>query len=257
MSNAILVNSVVVEEMPRNAGAARSEYISSRHRGYMVCKVVGDWLLAGLLLFLLSPVIALLALLVRITSRGPVIYRQERMGYNGKVFDILKLRTMIHNAEAGSGAVWAKRRDARVTLVGRFLRATHLDELPQLWNVLKGEMSLIGPRPERAEIVRRIERQLPEYPGRFQMRPGITGLAQLLVPPDDPGDHTLRVTKLKLAHDLYYVRQASLLLDLQIAVCTPLHFMATAITAIGHGMLRSHGMAIEREHEEADQTPRS
>jgi hypothetical protein len=126
------------------------------------------------------------------------------------------VRTMVHNCELHSGARWSTPHDPRITPLGRFLRASHVDELPQLWNVLCGDMSLVGPRPERPEFVPQLERALPHYRDRLKVRPGITGLAQIQLPPDTD----LSSVRRKLRYDLYYLRHLSLLLDLKIMVCT-------------------------------------
>jgi len=123
---------------------------------------------------------------------------------------------MVHNAELHSGARWSTPHDPRITPVGRFLRTTHLDELPQLWNVLRGDMSLVGPRPERPEFVPQLERALPRYRDRLKIRPGITGLAQIQLPPDTD----LSSVRRKLRYDLYYLGHISALLDLKIMLCT-------------------------------------
>lgn len=211
---------------------------------YLAVKTAVEWLLAAVLLLLTAPLVLLLALAVRLTSRGPAFYAQTRLGRFGKPYRMYKLRTMVHNAEVGTGAVWAARNDARTTRLGGLLRRTHLDELPQLCNVLRGEMSLIGPRPERPEIVARVEPQIPGYCLRLLVRPGITGLAQMLVPADDPNDHRLLGLRRKLAHDVYYVREISWRLDARIALCTPCHFIAEAISALGRGLVRPHGEQI-------------
>src|SRR5438034_8127979 len=128
-----------------------------RRRWYWLCKTPGEWVLALLLSLLLAPVLLLAMLLVKLTSRGPVLYCQTRLGRHGRPFTIFKIRTMHHNCEHNSGPRWATARDPRVTPIGRILRRTHVDELPQLWNVLRGEMGLVGPRPERPEFVPHIE----------------------------------------------------------------------------------------------------
>ena len=123
-------------------------------------------------------------LLVRLTSRGPGIYKQARVGKDGRKFMMYKIRTMRQDAEAASGPMWTQAHDPRVTFLGRVLRKLHLDELPQLFNVLKGEMSLVGPRPERPEFVRVLAEAIPGYRNRLAVRPGVTGLAQVNLPPD-------------------------------------------------------------------------
>jgi lipopolysaccharide/colanic/teichoic acid biosynthesis glycosyltransferase len=211
-------------------------------RPYAAVKAGVEWVI-GLMLFLLTlPLVAALALLVKVTSPGPALYLQTRLGRHGKPYRICKLRTMAHNCEAATGPVWASKDDVRITAVGRFLRMTHLDELPQLWNVLKGEMGLIGPRPERPEIVSRIERDVPRYRERLQLRPGVSGLAQMRV----PADTDLESVRLKLAHDLYYIRHLSLLMDLRIAVCTGFYFLGTAAEAICDASVGGYGRDVKR-----------
>lgn len=168
------------------------------------------------LLVLLGPVMLIAGLLVRLTSRGPAVYTQTRLGLNGKPFQIYKLRTMTHDCEKATGPVWAGKNDPRVTWLGSILRLTHIDELPQLFNVLRGEMSLVGPRPERPEFVVELEKRLPNYRGRLAVRPGITGLAQILQEPDVDVDSVRN----KLRYDLLYIGRASLALDLRICFYT-------------------------------------
>ncbi len=166
-------------------------------------------------LFVAAPVIMLLGIIVRLTSRGPALYTQERVGKGGKVFRIYKLRTMRTDAEA-DGPVWAKEADPRVTPVGKFLRKTHLDELPQLWNVLRGDMSLVGPRPERPCFVEKLRANVPLYAARLAVKPGITGLAQV----KHGYDRTIEDVQVKLGYDLEYIKRACLLLDLHILALT-------------------------------------
>src|SRR5205823_10851019 len=154
-------------------------------------------------------------------SRGPVFYSQTRLGRGGRPFRIYKIRTMVHNCERQSGARWCTSGDPRITPVGRFLRATHLDELPQLWNVLRGDMSLIGPRPERPEIIAALERAIPRYHDRLLVRPGLSGLAQVQL----PADTDLHSVRRKLAYDLYYVEQLGAWLDLRLALATALYLL--------------------------------
>jgi lipopolysaccharide/colanic/teichoic acid biosynthesis glycosyltransferase len=179
-------------------------------------------------LVILTPVIALTALLVRATSRGPAFYTQTRVGRNGRLFTIFKIRTMIHECESLTGPRWSMPGDPRITPIGHFLRRTHLDELPQLLNVLRGEMSLIGPRPERPEFTAKLERALPAYPERLRVRPGVTGLAQVHL----PGDTSLASVRIKLAHDLYYIQQLSPGLDVRIMVCTLLRVLGVSFESI-------------------------
>src|SRR5262249_45817197 len=152
--------------------------------GYLPIKAVAEWAAAAALLLITAPLILVSALLVRLTSRGPAFYSQVRVGKDGRLFTIHKLRTMTHECEKTSGPCWSTGRDPRVTRLGRVLRRTHVDELPQLWNVLRGDMALIGPRPERPEIIPHLEINIPHYCDRLLVRPGISGLAQLQLPPD-------------------------------------------------------------------------
>ncbi|MEO6808161.1 MAG: sugar transferase, partial [Isosphaeraceae bacterium] len=150
------------------------------------------------------------------TSRGPAIYRQKRLGRDGQPFMIYKIRSMTHDCERHTGPRWATANDSRVTPVGVILRRTHLDELPQLWNVLRGEMSLIGPRPERPEFAGPLEQALPNYRDRVRIRPGITGLAQVQL----PADSDLESVRHKLACDLLYIDRMNPTLDLRILAAT-------------------------------------
>jgi lipopolysaccharide/colanic/teichoic acid biosynthesis glycosyltransferase len=171
---------------------------------------------AAVLLVAALPLLCLLAALVRLASKGPAIYRQTRVGLGGREYLIHKIRTMDHDCERWSGPLWSTADDPRVTPLGRLLRRTHLDELPQLWNVIKGDMSLIGPRPERPEFVAQLERAIPGYRGRLAVRPGITGLAQVQLPPDED----LSSVRRKLVCDLYYVQKVTPWLDLLILAGT-------------------------------------
>jgi len=155
------------------------------------------------------PIMALTALAVKLSSPGPALYRQTRVGLDGALFTVYKFRSMRADAEAGTGAVWAQKDDPRVTSVGRVIRAIRFDELPQLYNVLKGEMSIVGPRPERPEFVRALNEQIPYYRQRHCVRPGITGWAQINYKYGD----TLQDTMIKPEYDLYYIKNMSLSLD--------------------------------------------
>ena len=181
-------------------------------------KVLADSILALLLLVMSTPVILIALVLVRITSRGSGIYAQRRLGRNGRVFTLYKIRTMYQDSEP-DGACWSLPGDPRVTPVGRLLRWTHIDELPQLLNVLQGTMSLVGPRPERPEIVAELEKALPGYRLRLDVRPGLTGLAQVLQPPDTD----LNMVRTKLKFDLHYIQRWSLWLDVRILLATVPH----------------------------------
>jgi lipopolysaccharide/colanic/teichoic acid biosynthesis glycosyltransferase len=183
---------------------------------YFRWKGVIGWVLALILLLPGLPIIGILVLLVRLTSKGPGIHRQTRIGKDGKPFTMYKIRTMAHDTEAQIGVVWTRPGDARITHLGRVLRKLHLDELPQLFNVLKGEMHLIGPRPERPEFVHALAKVVPGYTNRLAVRPGITGLAQINLPPDTD----LESVRCKLALDLEYVGSAGPVLDIRMFLCT-------------------------------------
>jgi len=171
----------------------------------------------ALLLFLSTlPVLLLAALAIKLDSPGPVLYRQERVGLNGRAFTIYKLRSMQVDAEAGSTPTWAAKRDPRITRVGAFMRHTRIDEIPQVVNVLRGEMSLVGPRPERPHFVDQLDQILPSYADRHHVRPGITGWAQV----NYSYGATVEDAREKLAYDLYYVKHRSLVFDLLVMVST-------------------------------------
>jgi sugar transferase (PEP-CTERM system associated) len=162
------------------------------------------------------PVMGVIALAIKLESEGPALFRQERVGENGRIFVLNKFRSMYIDAERSSGAVWAVRGDPRVTRVGRILRTTRLDELPQLINVLLGDMSFIGPRPERPEFVRTLQQQIPFYMERLSVKPGITGWAQVRHHYAASVEDTLE----KLQYDLYYIKNLSLFLDFVILLST-------------------------------------
>jgi lipopolysaccharide/colanic/teichoic acid biosynthesis glycosyltransferase len=185
---------------------------------YGSCKALADAVLAALMLVLAAPLILLLMALVKLTSRGPALHTQVRLGRGGRPYTMYKIRTMPHNCERESGPCWAIPEDPRATRLGRFLRRHHLDELPQFWNVLRGEMSLVGPRPERPEIVAQLERAVPGYRDRLRVRPGITGLAQVLL----PADVHLGGVRRKVACDLCYIDRMRPWLDARIVVGTVL-----------------------------------
>ena len=174
-----------------------------------------DLTFASLLLLLTAPLMLLTALAVRLDSPGPVFYRQERVGLDGVPFTLVKFRSMGRNAEA-NGPVWAASGDTRVTRVGGFIRRVRIDELPQLFNILKGEMSLIGPRPERPHFVGQLAAAIPLYPERARVKPGLTGWAQVNLPYGASVDDA----RAKLSYDLYYVKHRSLFLDLMILLAT-------------------------------------
>jgi exopolysaccharide biosynthesis polyprenyl glycosylphosphotransferase len=179
-----------------------------------VFKRAFDLVVSGIVLILFSPLMALIAMLVKFGSKGPLFYSQERIGLDGRSFNIHKFRTMRPDAESQSGPVWAKKGDDRTTAVGRFLRKFSLDELPQLFNVLRGDMSVVGPRPERPHFVGQFRQSVPHYLERHRVRSGITGWAQVNgLRGDTSIDQRTR-------YDVYYVENWSLGFDLKILIMT-------------------------------------
>ena len=176
-----------------------------------------DLIVAGAAIVVLSPVMAAVALAIWLEDRGPIFYRQVRMGLDGKPFDIMKFRSMGVGAESDTGAVWADRDDPRRTRVGRLIRAWSLDELPQLWNVVMGDMSVVGPRPERPQFVEQFRAEYPHYMLRHKVRSGMTGWAQVH---GWRGNTSIRI---RIEHDLYYIENWSLMLDLKILFMTVVH----------------------------------
>jgi lipopolysaccharide/colanic/teichoic acid biosynthesis glycosyltransferase len=207
-------------------------------------KVVADRTIGLLLLIVSLPVTAVLLLLVRATTTGPGIYRQRRVGRNGAEFWLYKIRTMYADAEAVGGPQWATPNDCRITPVGRALRFLHLDELPQLLNVVRGEMSLIGPRPERPEFVARLTQLVTGYEERLKVLPGITGLAQINLPADD----SLTSVRNKVVIDCEYIEKGSTYLDLRILACTALRMLG-----IRHGRA-PRWLGVEYQFPETTQT---
>ena len=181
----------------------------------MRIKRIADVVFAVTGFVLFSPIIVLAAVLVVLDSRGGPVYVQKRTGLNGKTFKLYKLRTMVQNAET-EGARWASTNDARITRVGRILRKTRIDELPQFWNVVRGDMSFIGPRPERPEINDQLENEIPYYDLRHVIKPGITGWAQVMY----PYGASIEDARRKLEYDLYYIKHYSLILDAAIMLKT-------------------------------------
>jgi Undecaprenyl-phosphate glucose phosphotransferase len=223
--NDLLVEVQLVPDRPNLVGmhfetleVDHLSFVSLRHNpqcGFAsLCKRVMDVTVGAAALVVLSPVLVGLAIAVKWTSPGPVFYSQRRMGLGGKPFSMLKFRSMRHDAERKTGAVWTVRNDDRVTPLGRFMRRWSLDELPQLFNVLAGEMSLVGPRPEREVFVERFRRELPTYYQRQRVKCGMTGWAQVH---GWRGNTSLRK---RLQFDLEYVANWSLRLDLQILALT-------------------------------------
>ncbi|MGA9363870.1 MAG: sugar transferase [Bacteroidota bacterium] len=184
-------------------------------------------IVVSLLILLLSlPFSILIAILIKLESKGPVFYVQSRVGRDGKEFKMLKFRSMYHEAEKHSGPVWANRRDARVTKIGRLIRKPHFDEVPQLLNVLHGDMSLVGPRPERSYFVDQLSREIPIYHRRLKVRPGLTGWAQV----KHKYDESVEDVKVKLSYDLFYIENMSLRMDMKILLTT----IYTVLLGKGH-----------------------
>lgn len=179
----------------------------------LIWKRLLDILFGVIGLIISAPFILVFGIIIKLTSPGPVFFKQERVGYMGKNFKVIKLRSMRNDAEAKTGAVWAKKNDPRVTPVGRFMRKTRIDEMPQFWNVLKGDMSLVGPRPERPELTEKFYKQWPEFPQRLRIIPGITGYAQV------NGGYDISPEE-KCHLDNYYIKHYPFLFDIKIALQT-------------------------------------
>jgi len=238
--------------MPTKTKTARADGLMStiasaylpQRTWYDPCKTGVEFLAALALSALAAPVMLVAALLVKLTSRGPVFYTQTRLGRHGVPYTIYKFRSMTHDCEKQSGPCWSTAGDPRITPVGHFLRRTHLDELPQLWNVLRGDMSLVGPRPERPEFVPRLEEVLPLYRSRLLVRPGVTGLAQVQLPPDTD----LLSVRRKLAYDLYYVQTCNPWLDFRLILATGLHVIGVSYDLVGKLVSLPSDATIERAY---------
>ena len=190
--------------------------ISFMRRTYAFAKRIFDMITSIVGIIVLSPLFLITALLVRLTSKGPIFYSQVRVGKKGRLFKMYKFRTMAIDAEKETGPVWAAENDSRLTLVGGFLRKAHIDEIPQFINILKGEMSLIGPRPERPIFVERFKEEISGYEQRLAVKPGITGLAQVW----HCYDETVEDVKKKLRYDLLYVKKMCFWADFDIMMRT-------------------------------------
>jgi exopolysaccharide biosynthesis polyprenyl glycosylphosphotransferase len=214
--------------------------------GSPLSKRVSDLVLGFAAALVALPIVAIAAIAIRCEGRGPVLYRQRRVGEHGGEFEMLKLRTMRLDSEPDGFPRWSSAADERVTRVGRVLRRVHVDELPQLWNVLRGEMTLVGPRPERPELVAQLERQFPHYERRHLVKPGITGWAQIRCgyAGSEMG------SAWKLSHDLYYLKHRSLLVDLLLIVETlPVAVRyAEPVIRIPDERFILGGVGVEREH---------
>ncbi|MGZ8384019.1 MAG: exopolysaccharide biosynthesis polyprenyl glycosylphosphotransferase, partial [Nitrospira sp.] len=180
----------------------------------LIVKRVLDVVGASAALVLFSPVLCAVAVLVKLTSPGPIFFRQLRMGLDGQAFEMLKFRSMKPDAESETGPVWTRPNDERRTPIGAFLRRTSLDELPQFWNVLRGEMSIVGPRPERPEFIARFRETLPQYMLRHKMKAGITGWAQI------NGWRGNTSLERRIEHDLFYIEHWSIWFDFKIMLLT-------------------------------------
>ena len=190
--------------------------ISFVRRTYAITKRIFDVISSISGFIILSPILLIIAILVKITSKGPILYSQTRVGKNGQTFEILKFRTMKVDAEKETGPVWAAQNDNRLTPIGDVMRKLHVDELPQLINVLRGEMSIIGPRPERPVFVRKFKEIIPDYEKRLMIKPGITGLAQVW----HRYDETIEDVKKKVKYDLLYIKRMCIWADLNIMLRT-------------------------------------
>jgi sugar transferase (PEP-CTERM system associated) len=167
-------------------------------------------LISTLMLVLFSPIISLVVVAIKLDSQGPILFLQERVGQYGKTFKLYKFRSMRNNAEKGTGPVWAEREDPRTTRVGKIIRKLRIDELPQLWNVFKGDMSFVGPRPERPFFVENLKKTIPYYNERTSVKPGVTGWAQIKYPYGASQKGAVE----KLKYDLYYIKNMSIVMDL-------------------------------------------
>lgn len=182
---------------------------------FIVIKRIIDIVFAGLLGIVSLILLPFIYLLIKLDSKGPLIYKQSRIGLAGKEFMVYKLRSMVHNAEK-DGAVWAQQGDARITKIGKFMRKSRIDEMPQFWNILKGDMSFVGPRPERPEFVKELKEAIPFYNERHLVKPGLTGWAQI----NFPYGASVADAKEKLSYDMFYIKNQSVALDISIILKT-------------------------------------
>jgi lipopolysaccharide/colanic/teichoic acid biosynthesis glycosyltransferase len=221
------------------------------HTWYPPLKAAAEFAAAAVFLILFAPIIGLAALLVKLTSRGPAFYSQIRLGKHGRPFPIFKLRTMTHECEKSSGPQWSHRHDPRVTRIGRILRRAHIDELPQVWNVLRGDMALIGPRPERPEFIPKLECAIPHYRHRLLVRPGASGLAQVQLPPDVD----LASVRRKLAYDLYYVRHMNPWMDVRLTLCTAFHVLGVPFHSLRRLFRLPCGNTVDHAYDGSTRQP--
>jgi lipopolysaccharide/colanic/teichoic acid biosynthesis glycosyltransferase len=213
---------------------------------YPLLKAACDRVFAAVLLVVLSPLMILSWIAVKLGSTGPGIYQQQRVGLRGRVFTIYKLRSMYVDSEERTGAVWSNPdHDPRVTPLGWYLRKLHIDELPQLWNVLVGDMSLIGPRPERPEIIPSLEKSVPHYNQRLLVKPGLTGLAQVQLPPDTD----IASVRRKLAYDLYYIRDLRFRMDVKVLLGTFVYLAGVPFWVMRRVLRVPGGVHVERAYD--------
>lgn len=204
------------------------DYPEPKISAYYKWKYGIDYVFAILLAIPALVIVAAISVLVKITSKGPCLYKQVRCGLDGKPFWIYKIRTMYVDAEAATGPVWAANNDKRATFIGGFLRRTHIDELPQIYNILRGDMTLVGPRPERPEFVTVLEKRIKGYACRLFVKPGLTGLAPLNHEPDVD----LNDARRKLIFDFDYLENASFLFDLRLIFCSALKMVCLCRPAV-------------------------
>ncbi len=185
-------------------------------RAYHVSKRIMDIVISSVAIVILSPLCLIVAFVIKLTSKGPIIYSQTRSGKDGKDFEIYKFRTMRVDAEKATGPVWALAKDSRITPIGNFLRKSRIDEIPQFINVLKGDMSVIGPRPERPVFVKKLELQITDYNKSLSVKPGITGLAQVY----HRYDENIIDVRTKVKYDILYIKNICFLTDIRIIMST-------------------------------------
>ena len=233
------------------AGAHRAGHVhvpdepgNVRTTNYLHVKRTFDLFCGVALGVMLFPIIALFSALIVITSPGPAFYTQTRLGRFGRPFVIWKHRTMRHNCERESGAKWSTKGDTRITFLGKILRKLHIDEFPQIINVLKGDMSLVGPRPERPEFFPALQASVPDYARRLLLKPGVTGMAQVYLPPDED----VESVRMKQIYDLYYVRHVGLLLDVRLLIATPLQAVGVPHFLVRPALCLPTRRLVELEH---------
>ena len=178
----------------------------------MKVKRIIDYTFAILIFLISLPITIIISIAIKMESKGPIFYKQERSGLNGKPFKVYKFRSMVQDAEKGTGPMWSTKGDSRITKVGKFIRKVRIDEIPQVINILRGEMSLVGPRPERPFFVEKLSKEIPLYKRRLAVRPGLTGWAQV----KHKYDETIEDVKMKLKYDLFYIENMSLRMDFKI-----------------------------------------